>query len=92
MAKVVSDLEQVKPATAKDLLMRWIAEDRINDVITLLGKMSENKKGKILNSFTSSEELDKLHQIHRLMIESTASKDQLSKALGELKQVGPAAK
>jgi GTP1/Obg family GTP-binding protein len=92
MAKVVSDLEQVKPSTAKDLLMRWISEDRINDVITLLGKMSENKKGKILNSFTTPEELDKLHQIHRLMIESTASKDQLSKALGELKQVGPAAK
>jgi hypothetical protein len=92
MAKVVSDLEQVKPATAKDLLMRWIAEDRMPDVITLLGKMAENKKGKILNSFTTSEELDKLHQIHRLMIESTASKDQLSKALGELKQVGPAAK
>jgi hypothetical protein len=92
MAKVVSDLEQVKPGTAKDLLMRWIAEDRMADVITLLGKMSENKKGKILNSFTTPEELDKLHQIHRLMIESTASKDQLSKALGELKQVGPAAK
>jgi hypothetical protein len=92
MAKVVSDLEQVKPATSKDLLMRWIAEDRMPDVITLLGKMSENKKGKILNSFTTPEELDKLHQIHRLMIESTASKDQLSKALGELKQVGPAAK
>ena len=54
IAKVVSDLEQVKPATAKDLLMRWIAEDRINDVITLLGKMSENKKGKILNSFFMS--------------------------------------
>jgi hypothetical protein len=88
IAKVVSDLEQVKPATAKDLLMRWIAEDRMNDVITLLGKMSENKKGKILNSFTTSEELDKLHQIHRLMLENTASKNGLSKALGELKQLG----
>ena len=41
---------------------------------------------------STPEELDKLHQIHRLMIESTASKDQLSKALGELKQVGPATK
>jgi hypothetical protein len=92
LAKVVSDLEQVKPATAKDLLMRWIAEDRMSDVITLLGKMSENKKGKILNSFTTSEELDKLHQIHRLMIENVANKDQLSKALGELKQMGPNAK
>jgi hypothetical protein len=92
IAKVVSDLEQVKPATAKDLLMRWISEDRMSDVITLLGKMSENKKGKILNSFTTSEELDKLHQIHRLMIDNAANKDQLSKALGELKQMGPAAK
>jgi hypothetical protein len=92
IGKVVSDLEQVKPATAKDLLMRWIAEDRMSDVITLLGKMSENKKGKILNSFTTPEELDKLHQIHRLMIDNSANKDQLSKALGELKQMGPAAK
>ena len=88
----MSDLEQVKPGTAKDLLMRWIAEDRMGDVITLLGKMSENKKGKILNSFTTSEELDKLHQIHRLMIDNAANKDQLSKALGELKQAGPNAK
>jgi hypothetical protein len=88
MAKVVSDLEQVKPSTAKDLLMRWIAEDRMNDVITLLGKMAENKKGKILNSFTTPEELDKLHQIHRLMLDNVASKNDLSKALGELKQLG----
>jgi hypothetical protein len=92
IGKVVSDLEQVKPGTAKDLLMRWIAEDRMGDVITLLGKMSENKKGKILNSFTTAEELDKLHQIHRLMIDNAANKDQLSKALGELKQAGPNAK
>jgi hypothetical protein len=61
----------------------------MNDVILLLGKMAENKKGKILNSFTTPEELDKLHQIHRLMLENTAGKDQLSKALGELKQVAP---
>jgi hypothetical protein len=92
LAKVVSDLEQVKPATAKDLLLRWIGEDRMNDVITLLGKMSENKKGKILNAFTTPEELDKLHEIHRLMLDNTASKNDLTKALGELKQLGPQAK
>src|SRR3989304_2055781 len=28
LARVISDLEQVKPATAKDLLMRWISEDQ----------------------------------------------------------------
>ena len=72
IAKVISDLEQVKPATAKDLLMRWIDEDRMSDVILLLGRMSETKKSKILKSFTTPEELDKLHEIHRLMIDDSA--------------------
>ena len=84
LAKVVSDLEQVKPATAKDLLMHWIDEDRMDDVITLLGKMSENKKGKILKSFSTAEELDKLHEIHRLMIDGNEDKEQLEQAQGEL--------
>ena len=38
---------------AKKLLKRWIDENRMEDVILLLGRMSENKKGKILKSFTS---------------------------------------
>ena len=84
LAKVVSDLEQVKPATAKDLLMRWIDEDRMDDVILLLGRMSETKKGKILKSFATPEELDKLHEIHRLMIDDSESKEKLEQAQSEL--------
>jgi len=87
IAKVVTNLEQVKPATAKKLLLQWIDEDRMEDVITLLGRMSENKKGKILNSFSTDEELTKLHEILQMMIDGTAEKDQLTQALGELDAV-----
>jgi NADH dehydrogenase/NADH:ubiquinone oxidoreductase subunit G len=87
LAKVVSDLEQVKPVVAKDLLMRWISEDRMDNVITLLGKMAENKKKKILLSFSTPDELDKLHEIHRLMLEANATKQRLDEAQNALKEV-----
>jgi hypothetical protein len=90
LAKVISDLEQVKPATAKDLLMRWIQEDRMNDVILLLGRMSETKKSKILKAFTTPEELDKLHEIHRLMIDDNKGKQELEQAQEELESLKPA--
>ncbi|MGE3242261.1 MAG: hypothetical protein AB7G28_23275 [Pirellulales bacterium] len=89
LAKVISDLEQVKPATAKDLLMRWIQEDRMNDVILLLGRMSETKKSKILKAFTTPEELDKLHEIHRLMIDNNQSQKDLEQAQEELESLKP---
>ena len=91
LAKVISDLEQVKPTTAKDLLMRWINEDRMDDVILLLGRMSETKKGKILKSFSTPEELDKLHEIHRLMIDSGKTKETLDQAQDELDSLKPTA-
>jgi len=90
MAKVVRDLEQVKPATAKDLLLRWMAEGRMDDVILLMSKMSENKMGKILKSFETAEELDKLHSIHERMINGGTEKPGFDQALGELKALGGA--
>lgn len=89
LAKVISDLEQVKPVTAKDLLMRWVQEDRMNDVILLLGRMSETKKSKILKAFTTPEELDKLHEIHRLMIDNNQNQQDLEQAQEELDALKP---
>lgn len=91
ITKVITDLEQVKPVTAKDLLMRWIEEDRMQDVILLLGRMSDSKKAKILKSFTTPEELDKLHEIHRLMMDASESKKQLEQAQDELNSLKPSA-
>lgn len=89
LAKVITDLEQVKPGTAKDLLMRWIDEDRMQDVILLLGRMSETKKAKILKAFTTPDELDKLHEIHRLMIDDNKNKQEIEAAKEELDALKP---
>jgi hypothetical protein len=87
LAKVVAQLEQVRPAVGKDSLMRWIDEGRMDDAILLMSKMSESKLAKILKTFETEEELDKLHEIHQRIIGSGAGAAQLEQALGELKAV-----
>jgi hypothetical protein len=84
VAKVVSQLEQLQPDIAKQSLMRWIDQGRMDDAILLMGKMSEAKLSKILKSFETDEELDKLHEIHQRILASGAGKSPLQKALTEL--------
>ena len=85
VAKVVRDLEQVKPAIGKDLLMRWIDDGYMDDAILLMNKMSENKLAKVLKTFQTPEELDKLHEIHERIINGGEDKSQLDKAINDLK-------
>ncbi len=85
VGKVVRDLEQVRPAIAKDLLLRWLDEGRMDDVILLMSKMSESKLSKILKTFETAVELDKLHSIHERMINGDSTQPAIDQALGELK-------
>jgi hypothetical protein len=84
IAKVVSQLEQVTPDVGKDQLMRWIDEKKMDDAILLMGKMSESKLAKILKTFSTPEELTKLHEIHERIITSGADSSKLEKALHDL--------
>jgi hypothetical protein len=84
VAKVVSQLEQVRPEVGKAELLRWIDEGRMDDAIVLMSKMSETKLGKILKTFETDTELDKLHEIHERIIGGSRETEQLEKALGEL--------
>ena len=90
LAKVVAQIEQLRADNGKAMLLRWIAEGRMDDAILLMSKMSENKLGKILKTFQTEEELNKLHEIHQKIIGSGAVSPQLEKALGELKTAGAA--
>lgn len=83
VAKVVSQLEQLKPDIAKESLMRWIAEGRMDDAILLMGKMSEQKLSKILKEFETPEELDKLHELHERILGQGVVDSPLEKALGD---------
>ncbi|MEX2308483.1 MAG: hypothetical protein WD738_12860 [Pirellulales bacterium] len=84
VAEVVSQLEQLKPDKGKELLMRWIDEGRMDDAILLMSRMTETKLSKILKSFETEKELDKLHEIHQRIMGRGAGTSQLQKALGEL--------
>lgn len=85
VAKVVSQLEQVRPEVGKAELLRWIDEGRIDDAIVLMSKMSETKLGKILKTFETDTELDTLHEIHERIIGGNKETQQLEKALDEIK-------
>jgi hypothetical protein len=84
LAKIVAQIEQLRADNGKAMLLRWIDEGRMDDAILLMSKMSENKLGKILKTFETEEELNKLHEIHQKIIASGAANSQLEKALGEL--------
>jgi len=84
VAKVVSQLEQVRPEVGKAELLRWIKEGRMDDAIVLMSKMSETKLGKILKTFETDVELDTLHEVHERIIGGSRETEQLEKALGEL--------
>ena len=62
LTTVVAQIEQLKPDTAKDLLMQWLQEDRMDDVILMMSKMSEKKLGSIFKTFQTDEELTKLKE------------------------------
>lgn len=84
VATVVGQLEQVKPATGKGLLMRYLDENRMDDAILLMSKMSESKLAKILKTFETDQELDKLHEIHERIISSGGEATSLQNALDKL--------
>jgi hypothetical protein len=85
VVKVVNQLEQVKPEVGKELLMRWIAEGRMDDTIVLMSKMSERTLSKILKTFETPDDLNKLHEIHERILSGAGSGTAtLEKAMNEL--------
>ncbi len=87
LGKVVSQLEQVEPETGKDLLIKYIDENKMEQAIVLMGKMSDKKLANILKTFSTDKELDQLHEIHELIIKGGSKSPQVEEALGELKKV-----
>jgi hypothetical protein len=86
LAKVVSQLEQVKADKGKALLMLWINEGRMDDAILLMSKMSESSLKKILQKFETDVEIEKLHEIHQRIIGS-GNTPKLQEALNQLKEL-----
>jgi hypothetical protein len=84
VGKVVSQLEQVSPEVGKEQLKKWIEDQKMDDAIILMSKMSESKLAKILKTFESEDELKQLHEIHKRIIAKGVANSTLEQALGEL--------
>lgn len=88
LTTVVAHLELLKADVAKEELMQWLEEDRMDDVILMMSKMSEKKLGSILKTFQTEKELTKLKQIHQRIIDSKDKTSSVKNALDELKALG----
>lgn len=83
LAKVVTQIEQIKPDKGKALLMLWLDEGRIDDAILLMSKMTDSKLRNILKTFETDQELSQLHEIHKRIISGGGSK-QLQNAIDDV--------
>lgn len=89
MQKVRKQLESLIPKKqAKPILIKYVADDRIDDVIMLLGSMKPRDQEAILRTFDSDEDLEMLYRIQRKMLAGEPAKpfiDSQLKALEEMK-------
>lgn len=85
--EVVRNLELMRPEQAKQLMMMTIQDDRMNDVIMLMNSMNAQKLRSIIQQFESADEISKLHEIHRLMLDGGPQKQVLDQALEQIKSL-----
>ncbi len=88
MQDVREQLELLRPKEAKPILVKYITDNRVDDVIMLLGSMKARNREAILKTFTTDEDMEMLYRIQRKMLAGEPVKpfiDEKLKALEELK-------
>ena len=88
MQKVRKQLESLIPKKqAKPILIKYITDDRIDDVIMLLGSMKPRDQEAILRTFDSDEDLEMLYRIQRKMLAGEPAKPFIDAQLQALEQL-----
>lgn len=88
VSKVVRNLELMGADQAKEDLMRTLGEpEGMKDVILLINAMSTAKLKAILKKFRTPQELDALHQIHKLMLDGGPQAAAMNEALKEIEDL-----
>lgn len=89
MDEVRRTLETIKPKQAKDQLMRMMADDQMDQAVALMAGMSDNKRGKIISEFKTSEEAEKLSEVLLRLREGLPLAETADKARHQLAQPQP---
>lgn len=72
---------------AKPLLVQWIKEGRIDDVILLLNGLSDRARREIILTFDTPEDVDMLKKIYEQMLDGRPEKTFIEDKLEELQQL-----
>jgi hypothetical protein len=88
MQKVRKQLESLIPKKqAKPILIKYVTDDRVDDVIMLLGSMKPRDQEAILRTFDSDEDLEMLYRIQRKMLAGEPAKPFIDAQLQALEQL-----
>jgi hypothetical protein len=88
LATVVAHLQAVQPQQAKEELLRWMNDGRMDDAILLMNKIPEGKLKKILQKFVAPDEQTKLYELHQRVIDRGEQASSLDQAIDDLKATG----
>ncbi|QDU55316.1 hypothetical protein [Aeoliella mucimassa] len=87
LAAVVNGLEMMRPAEAKELLLRFMDEpDGKRDAIILMKEMQQSKLAKILLQFKLEGELDQYHEIQQLMLDGFPEGPEIENMLEQIQR------
>jgi hypothetical protein len=85
--EVRDQIASLSPAQAKPILLKFITDNRVDDVIMLLGSMKPKDRQDILKQFKTDEDLDMLYRIQRKMLAGDPAKPFIDEKLSELEQL-----
>ncbi|HEX6963160.1 MAG TPA: hypothetical protein VF175_14940 [Lacipirellula sp.] len=84
---VREQLELLTPKQAKPILISYIQDNSVDDVIMLLGSMKPKSREAILKTFTTDTDLEMLYRIQRKMLAGEPVKPFIDAKLQELEQL-----
>ena len=85
LVAVRQQLEKLDPKKqAKPLLVQWIREGRIDDVILLLNGLSQRSSRAIILAFNEPDDVQMLKQIYERMLSGHPEKTEIEKRLQQL--------
>lgn len=85
--EVRDQIASLSPTQAKPILLKYITDNRVDDVIMLLGSMKPKDRQDILKQFKTDEDLEKLYRIQRKMLAGDPAKPFIDEKLKELEQL-----
>lgn len=87
MQEVGEQMEVIKPKESKALLIKYITDNRIDEVIMLLGNMKPRSREAILKTFVSDEDKEMLYRIQRKMLAGEPVKPFIDEKIEALEQL-----